>query len=65
MAKQKVNVFESLHWECPACCEEHDGPSWLLRGDVLKCPTCNCEVIVAEHYADCRPQKWEGKKAHV
>lgn len=64
MAKKlKVNVFEQLHWECPNCCEDNAGPSWLLRGDTITCKSCGCQCIVDEHYADCRPSKFEGKKA--
>jgi hypothetical protein len=63
--KLKVNVWEQLHWECPNCCEDNSGPSWLLRGDTVICIGCKCAFTVSEHYADCRPPKFEGKKATV
>jgi hypothetical protein len=61
--RNKINVFEALCWECPNCTAENQGPSWLLRGDVVTCNTCKKESVVDEHYADCRPAKWEGKRA--
>ena len=64
-SKQTVNVSEILIWECPECCSENRGPSWLLSGDSVKCEQCGTQCVVAEHYADCRPQRFEGKKASV
>ena len=63
--KPKVNVWEVLTWECPQCGETTNGPSWLRRGDTVVCQACGCNAVVNEHYADCRPQKFEGKKATV
>jgi hypothetical protein len=62
-AKLKVNVWEALMWECPHCYEENRGPSWLLRGDVVTCESCKRQLVVNEHYADCRPQKLQSKRA--
>ncbi len=61
--KPKVNVSEVLQWECPNCCNYIDGEGWLRKGDEVACDQCGQRAIVDEHYCDCRPSKWEGKKA--
>lgn len=61
--KPKVNVSEVLQWECPNCMRFNEGASWLRKGDEVTCGHCKCVAVVAEHYADCRPSRFEGKKA--
>lgn len=65
MSKPKVNVTEVLEWECPYCCQENHAPGWARRGDNLVCPKCTRASVLAEQYCDCRPMKFDGKKATI
>jgi ribosomal protein S27AE len=65
MAKLKVDVTEVLEWECPYCCMANHSPAWARRGDNLLCPNCTRQSVMAEQFCDCRPIKFEGKKAVV
>lgn len=63
MSDHKINVCEIRQWQCLNCGTYNDGPSWLRRGDTVRCEKCKKQYVVDLHYVEHRPKKFEGKKA--